>query len=87
MEWIESIPLDSLGPSVLVGIAVLALIRGDLVPRKQYDAVVSDRDDWRRIALQALDVNAKAVEAAETTATVINALPRHPSRDQQENPS
>jgi hypothetical protein len=81
---IEGIPVGAYGPTALVGIAILLILTGKLVPRRTYDDVIHDRDEWRaahRISETARAVAADQVEEllehARTTDSFIRALP-HP---------
>lgn len=47
---LDGIPIGNLTPSVLLGIAVLMVFLGVLVPRYLYKEVVKDRDTWRKVA-------------------------------------
>ena len=76
MDALTGIPWGSLGPSGLLALAVLLIIRGDLVPRGVMRQVEQDRDHWRGIALQAMSTNAELIEPAKTSAHVIQSLPR-----------
>ena len=80
-DVIAAVPFQSIGLGGIVTLVILLIIRGDIVTRKQHDEVRADRDDWKRIALELMDVNTKAVKAAETTTAVLDALPR-PSREE-----
>lgn len=79
-DALGAIPFQSIGLGSIVTLVILLIIRGDIVTRKQHDEVRADRDDWKRIALELMDVNTKTVKAAETTTAVLEALPR-PSRE------
>ncbi len=47
---ITSLPLTNLGWGAVVVIIVMAIIRGDLVPRKVHVEALAERDRWRTIA-------------------------------------
>lgn len=76
MDLLSAIPWETIGPSGLFTLAVLLIIRGDLVPRGVMRQVEQDRDHWRSTALQAMSTNAELIEAAKTSAHVIQSLPR-----------
>lgn len=42
---IDGVPLLSLTPSVLLGVAVLLILTGRLVPRRTYDDLMHDRNE------------------------------------------
>lgn len=44
---IAGIPLATLTPSALLGICILAIITGRLVPRRTYDDKVHEANEWR----------------------------------------
>lgn len=72
----------NLGYPAIVVLVVVAIIRGDIVPGKTYDKLERECEFWRQTALQSLEVNERAVSAAEVTATVVGALPHVPSENQ-----
>lgn len=76
MDALASIPWGSIGPSGLLALAVLLIIRGDLVPRRTHEAVVTDRDQWRTIALRNMEAAEQLIEAARTSAHVIQSIPQ-----------
>lgn len=76
VDLLSAIPWETIGPSGLLTLAVLLIIRGDLVPRRVHEAVVNDRDHWREIALQAMSTNAELIEPARTSAHVIQSIPQ-----------
>lgn len=47
MEDVSGIPLDSLTPAALLGLAILLLLLGRLVPRRTYEDLKNDRDRWQ----------------------------------------
>ncbi|WP_074039921.1 hypothetical protein [Dermacoccus nishinomiyaensis] len=72
---LDAVPWSTLGPAGLLALAVLLIIRGDLIPRKQFDEMVADRDFWRELAQRkdvALD---EMTEIARTSGRVLDALP------------
>lgn len=72
---LDAVPWSTLGPAGLLALAVLLVIRGDLIPRKQFDEMVADRDFWRELAQRkdvALD---EMTEIARTSGRVLDALP------------
>lgn len=44
---IDGIPLSVLTPSALLGIGVLLILTGKLIPRRTYDDKVHEADEWR----------------------------------------
>lgn len=44
---IEGLNFNTLAPSTLAGVCVLLILTGRLVPRRTYDDIVHDRDEWR----------------------------------------
>lgn len=72
---LDAVPWSTLGPAGLLALTVLLIIRGDLIPRKQFDEMVADRDFWRELAQRkdvALD---EMTEIARTSGRVLDALP------------
>lgn len=76
MDLLNAIPWETIGPSGLLALAVLLIIRGDLVPRRVHEAVVADRDQWRSIALRNMEASEQLIEAAKTSAHVIQSIPK-----------
>lgn len=86
----ESIPLPliELTPWGLLGLVVLLLMTGRLVPRVTHLDVVAQRDHWQGVASTALEVNTKnsntmntqaealrlQVEGSEFTAKIMQAI-------------
>jgi hypothetical protein len=81
----ETLPdLGVLGPYsgwAIVGYGVLMIIRGALVPRRTYEDILHDRDEWR--AAQRISESARietdlhrhvGVEAAQTFAALMGEL-------------
>ena len=47
---LDGVPLDQLGIGAgwaIVALFVIAILRGNLIPRRTYDDIVHDRDEWR----------------------------------------
>lgn len=40
-------PIEVLTPSALLGLAILAIITGKLIPRRTYDDKAHEADEWR----------------------------------------
>ena len=86
MDWISVIPWSGLGWGGLIFAAVLALIRGDLVPRRTHENALASRDDIirRERVMSDRTMSALRLLAAEygTTADkVLNALPTDEGAD------
>lgn len=47
MPELIGIPLDVLAPSALLGVAVLMILTGRLVPRRTYDDKAHEATEWR----------------------------------------
>lgn len=68
-EWITQ------GGSVgLLGIVVLLILSGRLVPRTTYRALERDRDHWRDAALKAIGHADQLLPAAKITTEMVTAL-------------
>ena len=77
---LTGIPWSYLGPGTVLLVAILAIIRGDLVPRRQHEEVIGlhkrNADRERAIATQALSaLNVLAREHGTTTDKILSALP------------
>lgn len=75
-DFVSGIPWGDFSWPALLGLVVLLIIRGDIVPRKTYEDMRRERDEWRTTAIKALEVNDKTLVAAETGAAVLDALPK-----------
>lgn len=49
-DLLQGLPLGQVSAGVLVGIIVIAILQGRLVPRQQLLDVMADRDAWRASA-------------------------------------
>lgn len=83
---LTAVPWSGLGWGGLIFAAVLALIRGDLVPRRTHESALASRDDiiQRERAMSDQTMSALRLLAAEygTTADkVLNALPTDEGAD------
>ena len=86
MDWLTLVPWSGLGWGGLIFAAVLALIRGDLVPRRTHESQLASRDDiiQRERAMSDRTMSALRLLAAEygTTADkVLSALPTDEGAD------
>ena len=78
MDVLASIPWGSLTTPALLGLAVLSILRGDLVPRKfQEEAVSRERESVARLS-ELLDqlgplMEQMADELAQTTTAILTA--------------
>lgn len=79
MDVLTLIPWTTIGPGGLLAFAVLLIIRGDLVPRRTFDAMVQDRDYWREAAERRENQFDALSETARTAVAALDALP--PRRD------
>lgn len=80
MDWITAVPWAGLGWGGLIFAAVLALIRGDLVPRRTHDDIVDTyreaTDAERQASSELRDALRILAEEYGTTADkVLSALP------------
>jgi hypothetical protein len=80
---LATIPLDVAAPSVLLGILILLILTGRLVPRRTMEDAIHDRDEWRaahRISEQArvelAEQLGELLEHARTTNAFIAAISR-----------
>ena len=77
-EWIATIPFGDVSWVAIVAFVVILILRGDLVPRRTYEAKAKDCDEWRAMALRSIDAANKALAGAEVTQAVVQALPTPP---------
>ena len=69
-EWL--IPGGAVG---LLGFTVLMVFRGWLVPASQVARIEQERDEWKSLALQAMDQNQQLLAQGRTVVDVLNAIP------------
>lgn len=85
MDLPAGFQLVDLGPVALAGLAVLLILTGRLVPRRTYDDIKHDRDEWRaahRIS-ETARIEAQAqmdemLELGRTTTQIVRASYREP---------
>lgn len=87
VDTFSELPLDVLTPAALLGLAILLILRGALVPRSQVDKQLADKDaqiaeKMIQIANKdeqikvSLDQNSSLIRANETTMHLIESLQR-----------
>lgn len=71
------------GPWALVALFFIMVWRGELIPRRTYDDMVKDRDEWRTAHTvsetgrhEVLRQNGELLEAVHTANHVLTALPQ-----------
>jgi hypothetical protein len=68
-EWITQ------GGSVgLLGVVVLLILSGRIVPRSTYRSLERDRDHWREAAMKAIGHTEQLLPAAQITTEMVTAL-------------
>lgn len=76
MDALAAIPWAGLSLSGVLLLAVLMVLRGDIVPRSILADMKAERDEWRTFARELMVVNQQGMAAAETNAHVLeSALP------------
>jgi hypothetical protein len=68
MDW-SQMPWGTLGPAGVLVIAVLMILRGDIVARRTLDDVRSDRDARLKEKQAEIDALYRQVEALQSTTT------------------
>jgi hypothetical protein len=78
---LPSIPWEALTPPVLLGLAVLLLLTGRLIPRRTYDDMRQDRDHWREAHSESEALRAEMqgtlkplLESAHTSEALLRSL-------------
>lgn len=74
------------GAAGLLGLTVLMILSGWLVPRRHLVALERDRDLWRTVALQAMGQSDALLPAAQIATEVTRALSdvtRHPEQPER----
>lgn len=79
---LEGITIANGGPVALLGLFIVAILRGWLVPRRVLQDTQADRDEWRKIALEREDWQRRVLfPVAETTTRVLDGLPKVPTEE------
>lgn len=87
MDVITTVPWETIGPPGILLLAVLLIIRGDLVPRRTHESIVESKDkaldvERRNSAELRTALRVLAVEHGTTTDKVLSSLPtREEARD------
>jgi hypothetical protein len=72
------IPLELLlakwGPTGLLALCVLLIVLGRLIPKITYDDVRRQRDEWKKVAEEALAQNSKLLESSRVADDTFRAL-------------
>lgn len=63
------------GAASLLGIAVLMVFRGWLVPGRTVARIERERDEWKALALQTMEQNQQLLSQGRTVVDVLNAIP------------
>jgi hypothetical protein len=63
---VDGIPLVGLSAPVLLGIFFLMFMRGDIVPRKTYQDMMTDRDFWRQAHKESEDARRTSSKQVDT---------------------
>ncbi len=69
------VPWPTLGAGGLLGLCVLLILTGRLVPRSQLKDVQTERDAWKATALQAMSQNTQLMVGAKVASDVLKVLP------------
>lgn len=76
VEILSSVPWSTFTwPSMLMLVGLM-VIRGDIVSRKIHEEVKTERDYWRSTAMTLLNVNEAGITLAETSAAILDAIPK-----------
>lgn len=72
------LPLELLlakwGPTGLLALCVLLIIIGRLIPKPTHDDVRRQRDEWKKVAEEALAQNSKLLESSRVADDTFRAL-------------
>ena len=80
MDLLTQIPLGDIGPGALVTLAVVLLLRGDLVPRRTHEAVAQERDYWRDAYRENTRTTNELTEVSRASVAALDALPTPPDK-------
>lgn len=75
MDALHLAPWSDVGPSALLVLTVVLILRGDIVPRRTYEQVVTDRDYWRDAAQESARQVAELTEVSRAAVAALDALP------------
>lgn len=80
MDWMVAIPWSYIGPGTVLFLAIVAIIKGDLVVRKSHEEALKQRDDVieRERSISDRTMAALRLLASEhgtTTDKILSALP------------
>lgn len=81
MDW-TLVPWGTLTPGVLLGVVVVAIIRGDLrtnrevteilrTSAREIKALTDDRDHWKKVSMTLLQATMANTEAAQAVSRVL----------------
>lgn len=91
LVWAASVAIDgltlpwpTLGAGGLLGLCILLILTGRLVPRSQLKDVQDERDAWQRAALQAMAQNGQLMVGAKVASDVLAALPEASRRKSED---
>lgn len=62
------------GPTGLLALCVLLIVLGRLIPKITYDDVRQQRDEWKKVAEEALAQNSKLLESSRVADDTFRAL-------------
>lgn len=82
---IDGIPVGVLTPSALLGVVVLLILTGRLVPRSALVAERKRAEAWEQFARDSLGITGRVVGHAEVTHKLLEQLP-NPAREDEEAP-
>jgi hypothetical protein len=81
---VDGIPVVGLTAPALLGLAILLLLTGRLIPRRTYDDLKQDREDWKaahreseRIRGELVQHMNMMVEQAKVTEALLRSLGAH----------
>lgn len=86
MDLINTLPIGSLGAGSILGLVILLVLRGNLIPRSIYQERMADKDEQIKEYREALDrervrgdIQVRQIdtlmEVANTAEHVLNSLP------------
>jgi hypothetical protein len=75
--------LQKWGPTGLLALCVLLIVLGRLIPKITYDDVRKQRDEWKKVAEEALAQNSKLLESSRVADDTFRALRQVAQRDSE----
>ena len=81
---LDGLPIVNISAGTLVGLTVLMILTGRLVPRRTHDDALKDRDAWRSVAEARGDQIQELLSLTRATHALLTAVPHAAARVRRE---